>query len=194
MCGRTTSCTSPGRIAEIFDAEPAAGLDDRDGPTWNIGPTCTLFGLTVAAAPSAAAPGCPGRLVLDGYRWGLIPAWAEDASPGSRLFNARSETVATKPAFRHAFRSRRLAVVVDGFFEWRRGPGGRGQPFYFRRSAGLPITFAGLWETWHDPIAGTSVRSCTIVTTVAGADMEGVHDRMPVVLERHQLGRWVSPG
>ncbi len=193
MCGRTTSYTSPARIAEIFDAQATPGIEGGDGPFWNVGPTSNLLGLAVPAGGEHAE-----RLVLDRYRWGLIPSWSKAALDGNRRFNARAETVARTPAFRGPFRSRRLAVVVDGFFEWRQPPGGRdspggGQPFYFHRADGFPLTFAGLWDTWRDPTSAAWVHSCTVITTTAGADMDGIHDRMPVILERGQLDGWLRP-
>jgi putative SOS response-associated peptidase YedK len=191
MCGRTTSYTPPQRLAEIFDAELPADLDEpQDGPHWNIGPTDTLFGL---AGSPRSEPG-DAHLVLDGYRWGLIPSWSKSKNQGNRLFNARAESLTTRPAFRKAFRSRRLAVVVDGFFEWRKDPGNKRQPFYFHRGDGFPMTFAGLWETWPDPDTNSWLHSCTIITTTAGPDMKGIHDRMPVILERADLDPWLRSG
>src|SRR6516225_8465357 len=159
MCGRTTSYTPPERLAEIFDADLAPDLDCQpDGPHWNVGPTNNLFGL----ASPRKSDSDDGSLVLDAYRWGLIPSWSKDKSQGNRLFNARAETLTTKPAFRKAFRARRLAVIVDGFYEWRKDPNGKRQPFYFHRGDGFPLAFAGLWEPWKDPQNDTWLHSCTI--------------------------------
>jgi putative SOS response-associated peptidase YedK len=189
MCGRTTTYTPPQRLAEIFEADLAPDLDGRaEGPYWNVGPTNNLFGL---APPRASDRGGDG-LVLSAYRWGLIPPWSKDRSQGNRLFNARAETLTTRPAFRRAFQARRLVVVVDGFYEWRRDPAGGRQPFYFHRGDGFPMTFAGLWEVWKDPETETWLRSCSIITTSAGPDMRGIHDRMPVILERGELRGWVD--
>ncbi len=127
------------------------------------------------------------------YRWGLVPPWAKDLSAGNRAFNARAESVATKPAFRSAFRARRLLVPATAFYEWQR-TGGRRQPFAFRRADGAPLAFAGLWERWRDPETGVWVRSLTIITTDAGPDVAAVHDRQPVVVEPEDFERWLSPG
>ena len=156
-----------------------------------MGPTNNLFGLALPRRPEL---GDAVPLVLDAYRWGLIPPWSKDKSQGNRLFNARAETLTTKPAFRKAFRARRLAVLVDGFYEWRKDPDGRRQPFYFHRCDGFPLAFAGLWEPWKDPQTDTWLHSCTIITTTAGPDMNGIHDRIPVILERHQLDTWLRAG
>ncbi len=191
MCGRTTSYTPPERLAEIFDADLAPDLDRQpDGPLWNVGPTNNLFGL---ALPRRSDPE-DVPLILDDYRWGLIPPWSKDKSQGNRLFNARAETLTTKPAFRKAFRTRRLAVIVDGFYEWRKDTNGKRQPFYFHRCDGFPLAFAGLWEPWKDPENDTWLHSCTIITTTAGPDMHGIHNRMPVILERHQFEPWLRAG
>lgn len=192
MCGRVTLHTSPDGIASVFDAAPASGLGDFE-PHWNVGPTSDLLGLTIAddAPPPESTP-----LVLDRYRWGLIPWWAKDPSEGNRRINARAETVATAPSFRDPFRRRRTAIVVDGFLEWRRGPGKQRQPYYFHRADGKPLAFAGLWEAWGDrsqePAGESRARSCTIITTTASTDMNGIHNRMPVVLESEALEVWLD--
>jgi len=187
MCGRYALFTSPDTLAELFDAELAAGAAAID-PHWNVAPTTQVLGLRFGG-------GSP--LVLDQFRWGLIPARSTDPSPGSRLFNARAESVATRSTFRDAFDRHRVAVLADGFFEWRKGPGSRRQPHYFHRADGQPLAFAGLWSDWRDPRPGAAdrpaVRSCTIITTTAGQDMDGVHDRMPVVLSRDVVDLWVDP-
>jgi len=125
----------------------------------------------------------------------------------TRTFNARAETVASKPSFRSAFSSRRLAVVADGFYEWRQGPGTGKQPYYFTRADGRPLALAGLWEVWRggpaerggaagdagDPGERPALRTCTVITTAAGPDMGDIHHRMPVVLEPEVLDEWLDP-
>jgi putative SOS response-associated peptidase YedK len=102
-----------------------------------------------------------------------------------------------KPSFRAAFKARRLAVVSDGFFEWRRGAGTRRQPYFLSRADGSPMAFAGLWESWRDPATSgdeaAAVRSCTIITTEANPEVAPIHDRMPVVLGRDGLEAWLDP-
>jgi putative SOS response-associated peptidase YedK len=123
-------------------------------------------------------------------RWGLIPAWADDPAIGDRLANARSETAATKPSFRRAFRSRRCLVVADGFYEWRRADG-RKQPHFVGLKNDRPFGLAGLWERWEkgdDP-----VESCTILTTDANELMRPIHERMPVIIPPVQYGLWLDP-
>jgi putative SOS response-associated peptidase YedK len=205
MCGRFALYTPPDQLGRLFDAELAANVPPDGAPHWNIAPTTQVLGLRFAGdrdeggdGNGSGAPGSPRcPLVLDEFRWGLVPSQSKDPAEGSRLFNARAETVATRPSFRDAFDHRRMAVLADGFFEWRKGPGKGRQPHYFCRADGRPLAFAGLWADWQDPRPGAAerppVRSCTIVTTTAGQDMDGVHDRMPVVLAPDVLERWLDP-
>jgi len=115
----------------------------------------------------------------------------------NRLFNARAETLADKPSFRSAYGARRLAIPVDGFYEWHKTPGGSRQPYFFRRADGAPVVFAGLYEFWRDPTIPDGehpwVRSCTIITTAAGEDMAAIHDRMPAILESDAFDAWLDP-
>jgi len=123
-------------------------------------------------------------------RWGLIPAWAEDPSIGDRLANARSETAATKPSFRRAFRSRRCLVIADGFFEWQR-TNGRKQPYFVGLQNERPFGLAGLWERWEK--GAEPVESCTILTTDANDLMQPIHERMPVIIPPGQYDLWLDP-
>lgn len=178
MCGRFT-LASPGNIVvEVF------GLDEEPlvSPRFNIAPTQDV---TVVRTPS-------GRRQAGTLQWGLVPSWAKDESIGSRLINARAETVAEKPAFRAALRARRCLVLADGFYEWQPA-GGRKQPWYFRSRDGRPFAFAGLWERWQ-PAAGEAVESCTIITTEANDVVRPVHERMPVILPLDVVDRWLGGG
>jgi putative SOS response-associated peptidase YedK len=131
---------------------------------------------------------------MDLLRWGLIPAWAKDRKLGHKLTLARLETVATAPAFRDALRRRRCLVVVDGFYEWRRGAARekKSQPFFVRRADGGPFALAGVWERWVSS-DGEVVESCAVVTQPARPPVDAVHDRMPLVLEREVWDRWLDP-
>jgi putative SOS response-associated peptidase YedK len=130
-------------------------------------------------------------------RWGLVPAWADDPKVGSRMINARAETLATKPAFKRLLTRRRCLVPADGFYEWRPGvAGGKKQPVHVRPRHGGPIAFAGLWDSWRPKGAGGDERliSCTIVTTDASDELRDLHDRMPVVLPPESWDAWLDPG
>ncbi|HEX8355517.1 MAG TPA: SOS response-associated peptidase, partial [Pyrinomonadaceae bacterium] len=124
------------------------------------------------------------------YKWGLVPAWAKDASVGAKLINARSETVTEKPSFREAFKRRRCVIPADGFYEWQRLEG-RKQPFFFRMRDERPFGFAGLWERWEGE-GGKVINSCAILTTEANEVLRPVHDRMPVILHPDDYGLWLG--
>ena len=191
MCGRISLYSTPERLSRIFDAALDEEVDRDLRPSFNVPPTRPILGV------SAVHDGAGLQRRLGRYRWGLVPSWAKDLSMGNRLFNARGETVATKPSFRAAFTARRLAVLADGFYEWEATPGSGRRPHYFERSDGEPLAFAGLWEQWWGPAtAGRSeapLLTCTIITTGAGPDLADIHDRMPVILERDTLDEWLDP-
>ena len=129
---------------------------------------------------------------LEVFRWGLVPGWSKDPASGARCFNARAETVATRPTFRAAFKRRRLLVPVDGFYEWQATRGAaRKTPQYFTRADEDVLVLAGLWEYWRAD--DREIVSATVITTAAGPDMDGVHDRQPVVLEPDRWERWLDP-
>jgi putative SOS response-associated peptidase YedK len=125
-------------------------------------------------------------------RWGLIPSWAKDSSIAAQMINARSETAATKPAFRDPLTSRRCLIPADGFYEWKRS-GKTKQPYCFEVNDGELFGFAGLWDRWKDP-SGQWVKSCSILTTTPNVVASSVHDRMPVILDRADYGLWLDPG
>jgi putative SOS response-associated peptidase YedK len=185
MCGRYALARPAPELASLFDAAEAPGFHESYEPSYNIAPTREVVGLAMPIT---------GARVLDTYRWGLVPAWADDPSIGGRLFNARATTLATSRAFADSFERRRLAVLADGFFEWQPALDGRRRPLFFRRADGRPLAMAGLWERWRSRAHGSHelLQTCTIVTTEAGPDIVGVHDRMPVVLEDDALDRWLD--
>jgi len=125
-------------------------------------------------------------------RWGLILAWAKDASRAASMINARSETASTKPAFRDALRLRRCLIPADGFYEWHR-TGKVKQPHSFEVSDGALFGFAGLWDRWID-LSGKAVETCSILTTTANAATSAVHDRMPVILGPESYDLWLDTG
>jgi putative SOS response-associated peptidase YedK len=158
---------------------PAPGPPDR--PRYNIAPTQPVL---------VIANNHPDR--LEHFRWGLIPSWAKDPSIGSRLINARAETLAEKPAFRTAFRRRRCLLPADGFYEWRVGPGKTKTPTYIRLKGGELFAFAGLWDVWHGP-DGSEVPSCTLITGEPNELVKPIHDRMPVILPKAHYEQWLDP-
>lgn len=188
MCGRYVLATPIDELVSFFEASLAPAVGAEYKSSYNVAPTDSVFGLVEEESQ--------GR-VLDEFRWGLVPWWAKDLTVGSRTFNARAESIASKPAYRDAFEKRRLAVVADGFYEWRKDEYGKHQPFYFTRADHEPMTFAGLWAVWRDRSGKDEdrhwLRSCTIITTEANKEVATVHDRMPVILEQDVLERWIDP-
>jgi putative SOS response-associated peptidase YedK len=184
MCGRIALFTPPAHLARFLDAALAAGLDPDAPPNWNVGPQQTLF----------AASEYAGVRVLDQYRWGLVPSWAKDPTIGNKLFNARGETITEKPSFRTAFAKHSCVIPIDGFYEWDHRPGQHRQPYYFTRSDDDPLLLAGLYEYWRNPneASGKPVATCTIITTTPSADLEEIHDRMPVVLSLDEVETWLN--
>jgi len=137
---------------------------------------------------SAAA----GTTELVSMRWGLIPWWWK--KPLKQLpasFNARAETVADKPMFRDAFARHRCIIPASGYYEWLKRPDGR-QPYFISAADGNVLSFAGLWDRWKNPETGETLISCTIIVTDANALTRPIHDRMPVVLDRTDIGAWLS--
>ena len=184
MCGRIALYEDPGHLARLLDAGISPELLDGFRPHWNIGPTSDILG--------AYDHRGGGDRELASFRWGLVPRWAKDPSAIRSTFNARAETVATKPMFRSAFRTSRILVPVDAFYEWEALAPKKKQPYAFTRADGEPIVFAGLREWWRDA-EGHELNTATIITTEAGPDMP-IHDRQPVVLERGSWGMWLDPG
>lgn len=179
MCGRY-SLTSPAEsVRDLFGYDAQPNLQPRA----NIAPTQAV------AAVRRGADDAPTFVWL---RWGLIPSWAKDAAIGSRLINARAESVAEKPAFRGAFRVRRCLIAADGFYEWRK-EGARRQPYRIVRRDGAPFAFAGLWDQWVDPASGEVIESCTIITTEANNTLRHLHSRMPVIFDPAAFDAWLNP-
>jgi putative SOS response-associated peptidase YedK len=149
-------------------------------PSYNVAPTQQV----------ATVLEDEGGRRLEMLRWGLVPSWADDPEIGARMINARSETAPEKPSFRMAFRGRRCLIPADGFYEWKRENGGK-QPYYFRMQDGRPFAFAGLWESWQK--CDGDLRTCAILTTRASSVLQGIHDRMPVILPCDAYDAWLDP-
>ena len=179
MCGRFTQERPASELAEIFGAEPLA---DELGPRYNVAPTDDA--LVVVQRDD--------RRAVTAFRWGLVPHWADDLKAGSRMFNARAETITTSPAFRDAIRRRRCLVPIDGFYEWKR-EGTVRQPHHVRRDDARPLVLAGLWAGWKDPSTEQVRRTFTIITTSPNTALTDLHDRMPVILPDDLWARWLEP-
>lgn len=179
MCGRFTLTQSAEAIAAAFDLDEVPQFV----PGYNIAPTQPVPVIRASAAQPRQ---------FDYLYWGLIPSWAKDITIGSRLINARVETVTEKPSFRTAFKRRRCLIVADGFYEWQR-QGTQKQPYYFHLNDHQIFGFAGLWEHWHSP-EGDEIQSCTILTRAANSVVKPIHDRMPIMLTPDLSDVWLDPG
>lgn len=181
MCGRFTLYHTPDEVAARFEASDVLETEAR----YNIAPTQNVAVVTQNGARQ-----------LENYHWGLIPSWAKDPAIGSRMINARAETLAEKPSFRTALTRRRCLIPADGFYEWQAAPegtkGGK-TPTYLHRKDSALFAFAGLWDEWHAP-DGSPLRSCTIITTTPNSVAAPIHDRMPVILRPEDEAFWLDTG
>lgn len=176
MCGRFTRTQSVPEISKEFGVAQVSG---DLGPSYNIAPTQKVA-VIITDVIKQLVP----------VRWGLVPSWAKDISVGSKMINARAETITEKASYRNAFKKRRCLVVADGFYEWQ-NLGGTKRPVYIRLKSGKPFGFAGLYEVWNSP-EGEAITTCTIVTTEANEIMEPIHERMPVIIPKQDEDIWLD--
>jgi putative SOS response-associated peptidase YedK len=202
MCGRYAAAKDPDALVEEFEVDESL-VETPLQADYNVAPTKSVYAV-LSRIPDADQVQRQLRVV----RWGLVPSWAKDRSIGSRMINARSETVAEKPAFRRAFAKRRCLLPADGYFEWYTPQGehvpktAKGkplkQPFFIRRNDGRSLAMAGLYEWWHDQSGDRDdpsswLLTATIITTSATDDVGRIHDRMPVVVADSDWERWLDP-
>ncbi|GLX97428.1 SOS response-associated peptidase [Herbidospora sp. NBRC 101105] len=192
MCGRYASARKRHELLEEFEVE----LDTVDetgeelAPDYNIAPTKDVYAV-MSRVPHVEGATRPVRQ-LRVVRWGLVPSWAKDPSIGSRMINARIETVAEKPAFRKAFATRRCLLPADGYYEWMPTDDKRKQPFFIRPEDGGVLAMAGLYEFWKDP-EGEWICTCTVITQDAEDRLGHIHDRMPMLIARDKWAEWLDP-
>ncbi|HEX9790529.1 MAG TPA: SOS response-associated peptidase [Kiloniellales bacterium] len=185
MCGRFSLITLVEEVRAYFDVpEPPDFM-----PRANIAPRQAVAAIRM---DGGEGEGDAARHLV-WLRWGLIPAWAKDAAIGDRLINARAESIADKPAFRAAFRSRRCLIPADGFYEWR-GEGARKQPYRITVADSPIFGFAGIWERWRDPRSREVFETCAILTTEAVPALRPIHHRMPVIIDPADFPAWLAPG
>jgi putative SOS response-associated peptidase YedK len=194
MCGRFVTSQPPDAIAQFFGASFEGDVPHAH---FNVAPTNDVLAVVADA---------DGQRRLEAFHWGLVPSWAKDLKIGSKMINARSETVAEKPAFKGLMKKHRLIIPMDGFYEWKAaeegsplGKSGKPMktPMFIHRVDGEPLAVAGLWATWRDKALGPDapwLHSCTVITTAANGTMTPVHDRMPVILPRSVWAEWLDPG
>ena len=183
MCGRFARYSLSRELERYFNAHPAAF---EIQPNYNVAPAQEIPVIIQQE----------GERHIKKRHWGLVPFWAKDISIGSRMINARVETVTSKPAFRTALKQRRCLVPANGFYEWK-GKAGSKQPYFFHLPSGEPFAFAGLWEAWESkgaPSAPDPYKSCTIITTDASEAVKDIHNRMPLILKPEAYEEWLDPG
>ncbi|GAB2756341.1 SOS response-associated peptidase [Streptomyces bullii] len=202
MCGRYVSTRSPQDLTRLFgvtDWRP----DETLAPNWNVAPTDDVYAV-LERTPRRNGDGGSVRRVLTPLRWGLVPSWAEDPKIGSRMINARVETVHKKPAYRRAFARRRCLLPADGFYEWTqikdRDTGKpRKQPYFIHPTDGEVMALAGLYEYWRNPEIKNDddpdawLMTCTLITTEATDAAGRVHPRMPLALSPDHYDAWLDP-
>jgi putative SOS response-associated peptidase YedK len=181
MCGRYTHRhTWPEIVALYCLTQPAVAPNDFSA-RYNIAPTQRALVVRERDGKRQAAM----------LRWGLIPFWAKDAKIAYKTINARGETVATAPSFRAAWKARRCLVPTSGFYEWTKTPDGK-QPYLIGFKDGRLFSFGGLWENWKDPASGETVESYTIITGEPNEVAGKIHNRMPVIVDPADFGRWLT--
>jgi putative SOS response-associated peptidase YedK len=194
MCGRFTLHHSTKEVAARFGIQKV--LFEAEA-RYNIAPTQQVAAITQQN----------GERVLDGFRWGLVPVWADDPTIGNRMINARAETLREKPAFKRILKSKRCLIPADGFYEWRENENSAKKsratktPLHIKRKDGELFAFAGLWDEWQPkPQAGSTpdtdakpLRTCTIITSQPNEFLATVHHRMAVVLPPDLEEAWLDP-
>ena len=187
MCGRFAASEPIDRLVDLFDVDQVP--EALPGPRWNIAPTDPAGTVLTRARDGQL------RRLLVPARWGLVPSWSKDPAGAAKLINARAETVATKPAFRRAFASRRCLLPADGYYEWylATGPKPAKQPYFIHPADGGVMAMAGLYEFWKAPDASW-LTSVTIITTAARDAVGRLHDRMPMVVDPGDWAAWLDPG
>jgi putative SOS response-associated peptidase YedK len=207
MCGRYASSMDPEDIVEEFELR-TADLP-RLQADFNVAPTKEVYAVLSRPPRGDSGDGArssemPAERQLRVLTWGLVPSWAKDPKIGSRMINARMETVAEKPAFRKAFAQRRAILPADGYYEWyateevTASGKPRKQPYFIRPRDSSMLAMAGLYELWRDPTrAGDDPLrwkwTCTVITTTATDDLGRIHDRMPLMLTRDAYDDWLDP-
>jgi putative SOS response-associated peptidase YedK len=182
MCGRFARYSLSRELERFFNTHPAAF---ELQPNYNVAPTQDIHVIVLQE----------DERHIKKRHWGLVPFWAKDISIGSRMINARAETLSSKPAFKSALRHRRCLIPANGFYEWA-GKSGSKQPYFICLPSGELFAFAGLYEIWEDkqapPEAGP-YKSCTIITTDASDSVKDIHNRMPLILRPEAYDEWLDP-
>ncbi|WP_436492056.1 SOS response-associated peptidase [Actinokineospora sp. HUAS TT18] len=193
MCGRYAATKDPATLAAEFDALDVLGGEGPD-VDYNVAPTDPVV-TVVQRHPrddEGVVDSTRTERTLRVMRWGLVPAWSKDASGAARMINARSESAATKPAFKKSLAERRCIIPADGWYEWRR-EGKVKQPFYTSSADGHSLAMAGLWTTWRPDDDSPLLITCSVLTTAAVGLPAEIHDRMPLILPKSAWDQWLDP-
>ena len=214
MCGRYASARSRIELLEEFAVERDR-VDEPLTPDYNVAPTKPVYAVMTRMPRGERQPKPAGEQAEVGQRsngsgpmrelrvvrWGLVPSWAKDISIGSRMINARAETVSEKPSFRNAFARRRCLLPADGYYEWQLPAAGTKapkQPYFICRPDHAPLAFAGIYELWRDrsmpdddPAAW--LWTAAVITTTAPDELGEIHDRMPMVIDHASWADWLDP-
>jgi putative SOS response-associated peptidase YedK len=177
MCGRFTLTVDPADLQMMLELGEVPG---EWQPRYNIAPTQPVAVITSAQERK-----------VEVFQWGLIPSWSKDPSMGSRMINARAETLHEKPAYRVPFARKRCLILADGFFEWKALDKGK-QPYFIQLASREPFAFAGLWDHWTSP-EGDERHTCSIITCEPNELMTEIHNRMPAILDRSMMWDWLDP-
>lgn len=196
MCGRMNLSLSVDDLVAELDCAvaPARSL----APSWNVPPTSELY-IVADRKPRDADDSAEPTRRLEIARWGLVPPWAKDPSVGAKMFNARSETIAEKPAYRAAFARRRCVIPANGYYEWQKLSGSKKkQPYYIHARDDDHLLFAGIFDFWRDKSKPDDdpdrwLVSASVVTAAAGEGLADIHDRMPVVMMPGDIDEWLDP-
>ena len=178
MCGRKTLAKD---IQSIIEEMSIESWDDSE-----------LYQLNYNIAPTQTSPVIVDKIGRHAkiMKWGLIPNWATDASIGSKLINARAETLLEKPSFQHLVPTQRCVVLADGYYEWKRS-NSRAIPYYIYHPEKKMLPMAGLWDIWKN-ISGENLFTYTVITTRANSDLKEIHHRMPVILDYNNIDSWIK--
>lgn len=187
MCGRYGRRADKQRIAEWMQAHDTNVFDDSYlAPTYNAAPQ--------SMQPAVRLDEDSGQRELAILRWGFVPSWSRDAKIAYSTINAKAETVATSPAFRESMKRRRCLIPAEWFYEWQKIDAKTKQAYAIGMKDDSVFAFAGLWDRWKDQQTGQTLETFTIITTDPNELMERLHNRMPVIIDAKDYGRWLIPG
>ena len=178
MCGRYVIHSAPDQVREIFGVTEAPNV----GSNYNV---------SVGQSSAIVRRNPSGEREIAYMRWGLIPHWAKDSRIAFQCFNARSETIHEKPAFRDAFQNNRCLVITNGFYEWEKTGKKERTPYFFHFKDQRLFAYAGLWS--RNEQLGAPIETFSVVTTEANELLTGYHPRMPVILRKQDFGLWLDP-